>query len=145
MAFVSKVFVADLVEAHSCVGSIQTESYWAIQQLQNTRRVCRTFRLQSLCQLLTKWWLKWVTGHNIDWANAKGVKMVTGYWEGSTTEAILIKKSREPINLDSGLLLPSVWNPFLLNTPLLLHPPSWCFSAPVYSIHFLWSVSCLFN
>ena len=39
------------------------------------------------------------------------------------TEAILIKKSQEPMNLDSGLLLPTVWNPILLNTPSLPHPP----------------------
>ena len=43
-----------------------------------------------------------------DWANAVVVKMVAGYSEWGTTEAILIKKCQEPINLDSGLLLPSV-------------------------------------
>ena len=64
------------------------------------------------------------TSHNIDWANARVVKTVPGYWKRRTTEAILIKNSQEPMNLDSGLLLPSVWNFILLNTPLLPHPPS---------------------
>ena len=63
------------------------------------------------------------TNHSIDWANVKVVKTVPGYWEGRTAEAILIKKSQESMNLDSGLLLPSVWNPILLNTPPLPHPP----------------------
>ena len=40
------------------------------------------------------------TSHSIDWANARVVKMVPGYWE-RTTEAILIKKSWEPMKLDS--------------------------------------------
>ena len=57
------------------------------------------------------------TSHSIDWQNARVVKTVPGYWERRTTEAILIRKSQEPMNLDNGLLLPSVWNPILLNTP----------------------------
>ena len=63
------------------------------------------------------------TNHGIDWTNARVVKTVPGYWERRTTEAILIKKSQKPMNLDSGLLLPRVWNPILLNTPSLPHPP----------------------
>ena len=46
------VSTASYVTQHAHM--IQTESYWAIQQLQNTGRVCRMFRLKSLCQLLTK-------------------------------------------------------------------------------------------
>ena len=63
------------------------------------------------------------TNHSIDWANTKVVKTVPGYWERRTAEAILIKKSQESMNLDSGLLLPSMWNPILLNTRPLPHPP----------------------
>ena len=63
------------------------------------------------------------TNHSIDWANAKVVKTVPGYWERRTTEAILIKGSQDPMNLDNGLLLPSVWNPILLNTSSLPHSP----------------------
>ena len=36
------------------------------------------------------------TNHSIDWVNARVVKMVPGYWERRTTEAILIKKSQKP-------------------------------------------------
>ena len=63
------------------------------------------------------------TNHGIDWTNARVMKTVPEYWERRTTEVILIKKSQEPMNLDSGLLLPSVWNLILLNTPSLPHPP----------------------
>ena len=63
------------------------------------------------------------TNYGIDWTKARVVKTVPGYWEGRTTEASLIKKSQELMNLDSGFLLPSVWNPILLNTPSLPHPP----------------------
>ena len=61
--------------------------------------------------------------HSFDWVNARVVKTVPGYWERRTTEAILIKKSQKPMNLDNGLLLPSVWNPVLLNPPPPTHPP----------------------
>ena len=63
------------------------------------------------------------TNHSIDWVNARVVKTVPGYWERRITEAILIKKSQKPMNLDNGLLLPSVWNPVLLNPPPPTHPP----------------------
>ena len=63
------------------------------------------------------------TKHSTDWANAKVVKTVPGYWERRTTEAILIKGSQDPMNLDNSLLLPSVWNPILLNTSPLPHSP----------------------
>ena len=63
------------------------------------------------------------TNHGIDWTNAMVVKTLPGYWERRTTELILIKKSQEPMNLDTGLLLPSVWNPIILNTPSLPDPP----------------------
>ena len=42
--------------------------------------------------------------HSINKANARVVKMVPGYWERRAMEAILIKMSRVPMNLDSGLL-----------------------------------------
>ena len=65
------------------------------------------------------------TNHSIDWANAKVVvvKTVPGYWKRRTTEAILIKESQDPMNLDNGFLLPGVWNTILLNTSLLPHSP----------------------
>ena len=51
------------------------------------------------------------TQHTIDWMGAKVMKMEANY----IPEAIQ-KTSEESMNLDSGLLLPSVWNP-ILNTP----------------------------
>ena len=38
------------------------------------------------------------------------------YWQTKATEAILIKTSRETMNLDSDLQLPTMWNP-TLNPP----------------------------
>ena len=45
--------------------------------------------------------------HSIDWSGARMVRSVQGYWERRTMEAIEIKSS---MNLDKGLLLPSLWN-----------------------------------
>ena len=49
------------------------------------------------------------TQHKIDWNGAKVKKMEVNYWKRRTIEAIQIKT----MNLDNGLLLPSVWNPIL--------------------------------
>ena len=56
------------------------------------------------------------TQHGIDWNGAQVKKMETNYWKRRTIEAIQIKISSETMNLDSGLQLPSVWNP-ILNPP----------------------------
>ena len=54
--------------------------------------------------------------HSIDWSGARVVRSVQGYWERRTIEAIEIKKSKSSMNLDKGLLLPSLWNPVLDQT-----------------------------
>ena len=54
--------------------------------------------------------------HSIDWSGARVVRSVQGYWERRTVEAIEIKKSKSSMNLDKGLLLPSLWNPVLDQT-----------------------------
>ena len=55
------------------------------------------------------------TQHVIDGKGEKVRKMEANYWR-KNVEAIHIKTSEETMNLDSGLLLPSVWNP-ILNPP----------------------------
>ena len=37
----------------------------------------------------------------------------TGYWQRRTIKAIHIKLSEKTMNLDSGVQLPTVWNPVL--------------------------------
>ena len=54
--------------------------------------------------------------HSIDWSEARVVKSMKGYWERRTVEAIEIRRSRRFMNLDKGLLLPSLWNPVLDQT-----------------------------
>ena len=54
--------------------------------------------------------------HSIDWPGAKVVRTVHGYWEWRTMEAIEIRRSKRSMNLDKGLLLPSLWNPVLDQT-----------------------------
>ena len=54
--------------------------------------------------------------HSIDWSGARVVRSVQGYWERRTMEAIEIKKSKSSMNLDKGLLLPSLWNTVLDQT-----------------------------
>ena len=56
------------------------------------------------------------TQHCIDWKGSKIRRRAAGYWERRTTEAIQIRKTSPNMNLDSGLLLPMVWNP-ILNPP----------------------------
>ena len=56
------------------------------------------------------------TQHCIDWKGSKIRRRAAGYWERRTTEAIQIRKTSHNMNLDSGLLLPMVWNP-ILNPP----------------------------
>ena len=53
------------------------------------------------------------TQHGIDWDGAQVKKMEDNYWKRRTIEAIQIKTINETMNLDSGLQLPSVWNPIL--------------------------------
>ena len=45
------------------------------------------------------------------------VQRAEGFWQRRTVEAIQIKKATPNMNLDSGLLLPMVWNPILPQKP----------------------------
>ena len=57
------------------------------------------------------------SNHTIDWDGARAKRSVmTGYWQRRTIEAIHIKLNEKTMNLDSGLQLPTVWNP-VLNPP----------------------------
>ena len=51
--------------------------------------------------------------HAIDWEGASVKRCVSGYWQRRTSKAIQIKMSHGTMNLDSGLQLPTVWNPIL--------------------------------
>ena len=48
--------------------------------------------------------------HSIDWPRAKVMRTMQGYWERRTMEAIEMRRSKRSMNLDKGLLLPSLWN-----------------------------------
>ena len=50
--------------------------------------------------------------HKINWTDTKVVKSVQDYWE-RMMKALEIKRSKCSMNLDKGLLLPSLWNPVL--------------------------------
>ena len=52
----------------------------------------------------------------IDWMGARVRKREANYRRRRTIEAIQIKTNKDTMNLDSGLLLPLVWNP-ILNSP----------------------------
>ena len=54
--------------------------------------------------------------HSIDWPGAKVMRTVQGYWERRIMEAIEIRRSKRSMNLDKGLLLPSLWNLILDQT-----------------------------
>ena len=56
------------------------------------------------------------SNHAIDWDDAQVRRSVSGYWQRRATEAIQIKRSRETMNLDGGLQLPTMWNPILKST-----------------------------
>ena len=60
------------------------------------------------------------TQHCIDWKGSKIRRRAAGYWERRTTEAIQIRKTSPNMNLDSGLLLPMVWNPIETSTKIIL-------------------------
>ena len=53
------------------------------------------------------------TNHCINWEGATVQRRAEGFWLKRTVEAIQIKKATPNMNLDSGLLLPMVWNPVL--------------------------------
>ena len=53
------------------------------------------------------------TNHCINWEGATVQRRAEGFWLRRTVEAIQIKKATPNMNLDSGLLLPMVWNPIL--------------------------------
>ncbi len=56
------------------------------------------------------------TQYVIDWMGARVRQREANYWRRRTIEAIHIKTSKDTMNLDSGLLLPSVWKP-IFNPP----------------------------
>ena len=60
------------------------------------------------------------TNHCINWEGATVQRRAEGFWLRRTVEAIQIKKATPNMNLDSGLLLPMVWNPILKPHPT--HP-----------------------
>ena len=62
------------------------------------------------------------TNHCINWEGATVLRRAKGFWLRRTVEAIQIKKATLNMNLDSGLLLPMVWNPILKPHPT--HPLS---------------------
>ena len=53
------------------------------------------------------------TNHCINWEGATVQRRAEGFWLRRTVEAIQIRKATPNMNLDSGLLLPMVWNPIL--------------------------------
>ena len=53
------------------------------------------------------------TNHCINWEGATVQRRAEGFWLRRTVEAIQIRKATLNMNLDSGLLLPMVWNPIL--------------------------------
>ena len=53
------------------------------------------------------------TKHEINWNGEEVKKMEANYWKRRTFEAIQIKANSETMNVDSGLQLPTVWNPIL--------------------------------
>ena len=78
--------------------------------------------------------------HSIDWSGARVVRSVQGYWESRTMEAIEIKKSKSSMNLDKGLLLPSLWNPVLDQT----YPPHTHTHTPVIHLILLLPLNVTF-
>ena len=67
------------------------------------------------------------------------MRIAQGYWERRTMEAIEIWRSRRSMNLDKGLLLPSLWNPILdlrnlISTPPPIHPICTFLPVVVYTI-----------
>ena len=79
------------------------------------------------------------TNHCINWEGATVQRRAEGFWLRRTVEAIQIRKATPNMNLDSGLLLPMVWNPILnphpipQSTPLTPHLASFLFSFSVLS------------
>ena len=53
------------------------------------------------------------TEHGINWEGASVRWKGTGFWQRRTAEAIHIRRSNPTMNLDSGLVLPMVWNSIL--------------------------------
>ena len=58
------------------------------------------------------------TNHFINWEGVTVQRRAEGFWLRRTVEAIQIRKATPNMNLDSGLLLPMVWNPILNPHPL---------------------------
>ena len=59
------------------------------------------------------------TNHHIYWEDTTVQRRAEGFWLRRTVEAIQIRKATPNMNLDSGLLLPRVWNPHPQTTPIL--------------------------
>ena len=51
--------------------------------------------------------------HSIDWESAGILSTAQGYWNRRTLEAIQIRRTARPMNLDCGLHLSPVWNPLI--------------------------------
>ena len=64
------------------------------------------------------------TNHCINWEGATVQRRAEGFWLRRTVEAIQIRKATPNMNLDSGLLLPMVWNSILNPHPTLNPHPS---------------------
>ena len=56
------------------------------------------------------------TDHRINSEDATVRRRAEGFWVRRTVEAIQIRKPTANMSLDSGLLLPMVWNPILPHT-----------------------------
>ena len=54
--------------------------------------------------------------HSIDWESAGVLSTAQGYWNRRTLEAIQIRRTTRPMNLDCGLHLSSLWNPLIDQT-----------------------------
>ena len=86
---------------HSCIGPMNNYCGW-----------CWPHALQSHCS------------HRSLFCTALlcSASTVPGYWERRTTEAMLIKKSWEPMNLDSGVLLPQCLESYWTHPYCHTHP-----------------------
>ena len=55
----------------------------------------------------------WGQQHRVDWEGASVLEQEPRYWKRRVLEAIKIWKHTNTTNLDCGLMLNSIWTPFL--------------------------------
>ena len=55
----------------------------------------------------------WDHDHRVDWEAARVLEQEQRYWKRQTLEAIHIMRHGNTTNLDCGLMLNSIWTPFL--------------------------------